>query len=85
MRKIKILKNKEDEYQNNNINNNIIDSNKDNIEDNNIDNNFISSIIYKDTEISPSNNIFFRYNNNSCWLDCFLFIFKYLIKIIQMI
>ena len=24
-------------------------------------------------------NIFFRYNNKSCWLDCFLFIFKNII------
>ena len=79
MRKIKILKKKEDEYQNNNKNKNVIGSNKYNIDDNNIDNNFISSIINKDTEISPNDNIFCRYNNNSCWLDCFLFIFKYLV------
>jgi len=78
MSKIKILKNKEDEYQNNIIKNNIINSNEENIV-NNIDNNIIHIQNNKEIKISDNYKIFFRYNNNSCWLNCFLFVYKYLI------
>ena len=78
MRKIKILKNKENESQNNIIKNDILSSNEDKIE-NILDNNLVHILSNKEIEISQNDKIFFRYNNNSCWLNCFLFVYKYLI------
>lgn len=79
-KKSKILKNKISEYINNYYFNKKI---------RNENNTIVNSNINFDTDENKHNNDyikmrFFNYNNNSCWLDSFLFIYKNIIfKIIK--
>ena len=73
-RKSKTMINKSLEYQNNYICNKTIGNL-------NINNNLNNTIFNNnlDFDINTENYIFFNYKNQSCWVDCFLFIFKTLI------